>query len=224
MKICAIGDMHGLQNNINIEPCNLLLICGDVIPLKMQRNIPQSLSWLKKKFVPWCQKQPCENIILVAGNHDFAFENNTPKIKEIFRGSKVIYLENEVAEYMTEDGRILKIFGTPVCKVFGNWAFMKNQEACYDYYSRMPKDCDIVVSHDAPYGVSDICWGNGIHIGNETLRSVVLEKNPKLLVHGHLHSSNHEIEMLENTKVVNVSVVDESYTISYKPFYYDIQF
>lgn len=222
MKLCAISDMHGLQNEIIIEPCDLLCICGDIIPLKMQRNILQSLSWLKKKFVPWCEKQPCENIILIAGNHDFCFENNTLKIKEIFRGTKVIYLENESAEYETEDGRILKIFGTPICKIFYNWAFNKNQETCYNYYSRMPENCDIMVTHDAPFGVSDICYNNGVHIGNDALRSIVLEKKPKLLLHGHLHSSNHEIETLENTKIVNVSVVDESYTIAFKPFYYEI--
>lgn len=67
LKICAISDLHG--NLIDIQPCELLLICGDIIPLKMQRNIPQSLSWFKKEFIPWIESLPCKEVVFIAGNH-----------------------------------------------------------------------------------------------------------------------------------------------------------
>lgn len=69
MKICAISDLHGQINNVNIDPVDVLFICGDIIPLQIQRNIPQSFSWIKKSFIPWCQKQPVDQIYMVGGNH-----------------------------------------------------------------------------------------------------------------------------------------------------------
>ena len=98
---------------------------------------------------------------------------------------------------------------------------MYNQEYEKGQFDKINKNCDIVITHDAPYGTSDICfesiWNNKDHIGNLELTEVVEEKQPKLLLHGHLHSSNHECEMLGDTKVYNVSVVNEKYLINYKP-------
>lgn len=34
MKICATSDLHG--NLPNIEPCELVLICGDIVSLQAQ--------------------------------------------------------------------------------------------------------------------------------------------------------------------------------------------
>ena len=51
IKICAISDIHGQFDNLSIEPVDILFICGDIVPLRMQGNIPQSLSWFKKEFI-----------------------------------------------------------------------------------------------------------------------------------------------------------------------------
>lgn len=41
MRICVTSDLHGILPKIE-EPCTAVLICGDIMPLRMQRNIPQS--------------------------------------------------------------------------------------------------------------------------------------------------------------------------------------
>ena len=51
---------------------------------------------------------------------------------------------------------------------------------------------------------------------------VLIEKKPKVVFHGHLHSSSHLFEPLENSEVVNCSIVDEQYNVSYSPIYYDL--
>lgn len=39
MRICVLSDLHGNLID-NIEPCELVLICGDISPLKYQRSLP----------------------------------------------------------------------------------------------------------------------------------------------------------------------------------------
>ena len=41
------------------------------------------------------------------------------------------------------------------------------------------------------------------------------------LLHGHLHSANHDVEKLGDTKVYNVSMLDETYSLKYQPLYMD---
>ena len=71
MKFGALSDLHGILPEIK-EECDIYLICGDITPLKMQRNIPQSKKWLSHEFAQWVKDLPCEKVFMVGGNHDFA--------------------------------------------------------------------------------------------------------------------------------------------------------
>lgn len=68
MRVCAISDLHGFLPEI--EPCDLLLICGDIMPLNIQSNMPASEKWLDEVFIPWIDNQPIDQAILIAGNHE----------------------------------------------------------------------------------------------------------------------------------------------------------
>ena len=54
------------------------------------------------------------------------------------------------------------------------------------------------------------------------LTELIEEVKPKLLLHGHLHSTNHERENIGDTGVYNVSLIDEFYKMNYKPLYLEI--
>lgn len=228
LSICVMSDLHGVLPYI--ESCDILLICGDIVPLRMQRNKPQCEKWLKTSFADWIKSLPCERVIFIAGNHDHIFENVDYKwINSIITeptDSKAIYLENSHIDHLSNDGKVYRIYGTPACHIFGNWAFMYSDEKLQELYQNIPEDCDILISHDAPYGVSDICfesyWNKEKNIGNKPLREATLEKSPSYLFHGHLHSSNHELEYLGNTKVYNTSILGEDYSIKYCPLYLDV--
>ena len=58
LKICGISDMHGILD-FNIEKCDVLCICGDIVPLDIQNYHKPTFKWLKNVFIPWCQNQPC---------------------------------------------------------------------------------------------------------------------------------------------------------------------
>ena len=219
MKICAISDLHG--ELIDISPCNLLIICGDIVPLNVQSGMHKSIKWLRNKFKPWATNLPCDKVIFIAGNHDWVAEKEVKFMLDTFpKDEKVTYLFHEPHEY---EG--LKIFGTPYCKIFYNWAFMKDDSILEEKYKDIPKNLDILITHDAPYGVSDVLLQSGYtkeHIGNKPLREAILEKEPKYVLHGHLHSTSHEFELLGSSKVVNCSIKDEQYQLVYDPIYFEI--
>ena len=149
------------------------------------------------------------------------------RVRLMLKGQeKITYLDCETFEYKGKT-----IYGTPMCKPFGRWAFMPTYEEQDEKYARHLKaieHIDIVMSHDAPYGVSDIIlqkdcpWADGSHIGNQSLRKFLEASKPEYCWHGHLHTSNREKEMLGNTKVYNVSLLDEDYKMAFKPQYFDI--
>ena len=70
MKILAMSDLHGQFPNINnIKDIDCVFICGDIVPLDIQRKINKSDEWFKNIFIPWCQAIDCKQIYLIAGNH-----------------------------------------------------------------------------------------------------------------------------------------------------------
>lgn len=227
MKLCAISDIHGQFENLKIDPVDILFICGDIIPLKMQRNIPQSFKWFKNKFIQWCKSQPVDQIYMVAGNHDF-FLTKERNVKELLLGTNITILYNEGAEYLDNSGKVWTIWGSPLCHIFGNWAFMYSDEYEYDKFSLMPNNLDFLITHDAAYGRNDIIldtsvpWANGSHVGNPSLAKVLEDKHPKYHFTGHLHSSNHNLIDYNGTLTACVSLLDEHYKLNYQPLYLNL--
>lgn len=230
MKICAFSDTHG-KYNFKIEPCDIVVICGDILPITIQKNDDKSEEWIKKFFIPWCEELPCEKVIFIGGNHDFVLQNRPEKIHKIIEESdKVIFLQDEEYNYVKEtdgDYREVRIYGTPWCHQFYNWAFMTDDINLAKIYNKIPYKVDILLTHDCPYGTSDVLlqdvpWRNGEHIGCHPLGNAVDEKKPTLHFCGHLHSCLHEPQQRGDTTVTNVSMVDEHYDLVYNPYYTEI--
>lgn len=223
MKIAVTSDLHG--NLPTIEECDLLLICGDIIPLELQTNMFASQDWLEGSFLPWCADCPAKKVVFIAGNHDFFFERKKGMIAEMmlpWNQDDVYYLNNEE---IILDG--VKIFGTPYCKIFGRWAFMREPERLQQYYSEIPENLDILISHDAPkienFGVLlDNRWGPApIDAGNPWLAEAIKEKKPKYAFCGHIHSGDHNMHQVDDTILANVSYVDEDYRPTNNILYFE---
>lgn len=226
MRICGISDMHG-QLPSNLEKCDMLLICGDIVPLRCQASSKESKKWFVNTFFPWCNGLPCDKVVFIAGNHDmYLFHHGDDVVKLLEGQDKVVYLNESSCTF---NG--VTVYGTPWSKPFGNWWFMKPIEEMREMYTNNMDEirkADIVISHDAPYECSDVLlqktcpWANGDHIGNVAISEMVIEAKPRFLLHGHLHSTNHEAEDLGDTKVYNVSLIDEFYKMKYEPLYFEI--
>jgi len=232
-KILGLSDLHGQLPEIDTS-FDLLLLGGDLVDLYLQRYTDATKEWFEITFSDWINTLPFKDenskVIWIAGNHEVGFE----KLREAGRkqlaelvsertNGRAIYLEDELYDFHG-----ITIYGTPWCKIFGNWGFMKPYDSLKEVYSKIPEDIDILLTHDAPYGTSDLCFGwqkfnrTPVHIGNEPLRDVIIEKRPRFNLHGHLHSANHEEELLEHTSVYNLSLVDEEYQQVYLPLQLEI--
>lgn len=234
MRIGVTSDLHGILPEV--EPVDLLLICGDIMPLNIQCNMPKSEKWLKNTFFDWTMGIPAKHVVFIAGNHDFWFERKGGKEPEMYNmfhkpsDGKIVYLHNKAWEYdhETVEGAFVKykVFGTPYCKQFGNWAFMREPETLQAKYEAIPIDCDILLSHDAPKllelgMIHDGAWA-GENAGNPWLADEILRKQPKYNFCGHIHSGKHELQEFNNMKFANVSLVGEDYKVHHTPLYLDI--
>jgi Icc-related predicted phosphoesterase len=229
MKICALSDLHGTLLPVEdyFEPCELVCICGDIVPLNIQTNNKKTMKWLVNKFKPWCESLPCDKVIFIAGNHDFGFSNLDFMYTLFPKDKKVTYLFHENYIYTSKSGKEYSIFGTPYCKLFGNWAYMESDSVLDNLFKDIPENLDILLTHDQPYGwgdilLDDVIWNTGDHIGNKPLTKAVMQKQPKYMFTAHLHSTTHECVEIGTTKRYNVSIKNEKYDPVYNPLIINI--
>lgn len=229
MKVCAFSDGHGYLPEI--EPCDIVCIAGDIIPLDIQLNSRKSKRWFNTEFADWVNKLPCDKVFVVAGNHDFYLERHsvTITLEEDPTNGKCIYLNNESAIYMDSYGNNWNIYGTPLTHKFGNWAFMLDNESLEEKYKNIPHNVDILISHDTPsYKKLGLLppskWSTEpIEAGNKPLTKAIEEKKPKYVFCGHLHECYDKSAVLDNTTIINVSILNNKYQLAYKPTYITIE-
>ena len=245
IKIIAFSDPHG-KLPIITEPFDLMLIGGDVCPAYSHYDDFQR-GWLSTTFVNWVMNLPfadkSSKVVFIGGNHDFYLDHepnpNKGDYSSIYTdilkpcGGRLIYLEDDeyVFEKESSDGKIesLKIYGTPWCKIFGRWAFMREDKKLEQLYDFIPEGLDILLTHDAPriQGHGKIMFGpwTGEDAGNEVLAKAVKKKEPKLVLYGHIHSSSHTLTKMykKDTKLRCISILDEEYYPSYAPYVFEME-
>jgi len=233
LKVVAISDLHGYLPEI-VEPADIMLIAGDISPLQIQFDKPKMKVWLETEFAYWIKSLPVDKVYMIAGNHDAYFEGINPMKMAKFRiqcGFKLIYLENNWVIHR-HNSQLYRIFGTPYCHIFGSWPFMRSEEYMVDKFSQIPKNCDIIISHDPPYAIGQVDmilgerrWSNEIpsSVGNIPLSNRLVDVDFKLLVCGHIHTGDHR-PFKDNLsgQVVNVSIKNEKYNVEFEPFYIEI--
>ncbi len=215
MKIAIFSDCHGDLPNVD-SSCKTVMICGDICPTR-NHSVSYQDAWLHSMFLPWIKEHNFEKVILVPGNHDYIFEMKEPGyLMHLEQASNNVLeiLIDKLTTIHNESGEEISVYGTPYCKLFGNWAFMKDLDSLKEIYSKIPKNVDILLCHDAPdlNGQGVILQGPhaNINAGNPVLAEAILRIKPKRLFHGHIHSSPRENqygEILMN----NVSLKDERY-------------
>ena len=223
MKVCAISDLHGNLPDIDTQDAELLFICGDIFPLKIQSNKTACYYWFVNTFIHWCNSLKVNRIYFIGGNHDFFLENNDGINTMLMNYPNIRYILNENVIYTDKNGKDWKIFGSPDTHILYEWAFMYAPEIEFEDFNKMDKDCDIMLTHDAAYGQNDIC--NIItndHLGNKELTKVLENKHPKYHFTGHLHTSDHNLVNYNGSNTACVSLLNEAYDLVYDPLIINI--
>lgn len=152
MKICGISDIHG-DLNVNIPECDVLCICGDVINLNDQRDIPASKHWWETRFVKWVESMPCSKVIVIPGNHDFYLERMYNECWGWFKDHMSL-LSNKKLEFLIDESfyyEDIHFYGTPWIEPI---SFQKNKWAFERDFNENPIEipkCDVLLTHDNPY-------------------------------------------------------------------------
>ena len=212
MKITIISDTHNKHNELDqllTEESDVIIHCGDFTSMGYIEEVKKFLNWFSNL-------NQFTHKIFIAGNHDFSFEENFDEVKDLIP-SNVIYLENSE---VVIDG--VKFYGTPIQKVFYNWAFNKEYGDLQKYYKMIPDDVDVLITHTPPLGILDDVFNNPIPQGSPILDEEIFERiKPKINCFGHIHES-YGVKDIYNIKFVNASVLNMKYQITNKPIIVEI--
>lgn len=194
--IRAIADLHG--NLPEIQPCDILLIAGDVCPAT-DHSLSYQYRWLNKNFRRWLEEVPAEYVVGICGNHDFIGQVGYGR--ELLDSLPWIYLEDK---WTVVEG--IEIYGSPWTPPFRDWAFMTPEWQLKELYSDIPP-VDILLSHGPPYRILDKSNDNE-HCGSRELAKWWRKNKPNIqaLICGHIHEARGYQD-----KVWNVSMIDASY-------------
>lgn len=209
-RIICISDTHGLHDQVKVPNGDILICAGDVTDDPGQASL--------RMFLKWFNNHPHPIKILIAGNHDWAFEKWPKQARDMVSeyAPNVKYLEDESFE---SDG--IKFHGSPVSPRFYDWAFNRDRGPDIQrHWDMIPDDTQVLITHGPPMGILDeTTHGKGGHFGCSNLDSTIRErlKNLKLHVFGHFHGPGGKVEMRDGVMYVNASVVNEKYRVVNQP-------
>lgn len=218
MRIVCLSDTHlchvespmyvGGQELV-VPPGDILIHAGDMTWSGTISELSKALQWIKSFSHP--------HKIIIAGNHDRAFECS-PVVARNMAKDGVIYLQNSGVTVM---GYLF--WGSPYTPRFLDWSFnLSRGDQLRENWEHIPNGTDVLITHGPPYGVLDkvpIIGDSPVildkyvkteHVGCGELRKAVLDRvKPKLHVFGHIHYSR-GVYSTKDTKFVNAAVVDDT--------------
>ncbi len=195
MKIIVISDTHGLHWSLNIPVGDILVHAGDLT----NRGILEEV----REFNTFLGTLPHPHKIVIAGNHDFCFEENREACEEALTNS--IYLQDQE---ITIDG--VRFYGSPWQPWFYDWAFnLQRGPDIRAKWDLIPEGPDVLITHGPPFGIGDFT-AQGDQAGCQDLLEVVEKIKPKVHIFGHIHEG-YGITSSGATTFINASSCDQLY-------------
>jgi Icc-related predicted phosphoesterase len=189
-----MADTHGFHARLTVPTAELLIHAGDLTANGTRPQVEAALRWL--------QSLPHRHKVLVAGNHDFLFEQEPELAERLARDAGLHYLRDSE---VTLEG--LRIWGTPWQPRFFDWAFNLDRGApLAAKWSLIPAGVDVLITHGPPAGYGDLCLHGG-RVGCADLLEHLGRVKPRVNLFGHIHENRGEW-LYGPTRLINCTVAE----------------
>ncbi len=185
MKVIHISDTHCRHKGLTDLPKGDILVhSGDCTNIGNEAELLDFLYW-------FCDLEGYQYKLFIGGNHDHLLYRS--HIEGLPKNCH--YLCHSSVEI---EG--IKFYGLP----------MFPEDEISGYYTQsiasIPKDTDVLISHQPPYGILD--FADGVHYGDGRLLAQVLRRKPRFHLFGHIHSA-YGLEKGQYTTFVNSATWNE---------------
>lgn len=172
VRLVCLSDTHNVHAELDVPDGDVLLHAGDFTGRGTEREVAA--------FGEFLAELPHPEKVIVAGNHDFLFESDGARARELL--GDVTYLQDAGA---TVCG--LRVWGSPWQPWFHDWAFnLPRGAAIAEKWRLVPAALDVLVTHGPPAGILDQTY-RGPRVGCEALREALTRIRPRLHLFGHIH-------------------------------------
>jgi len=202
-----ISDTHGRHGSLVVPDGDLLIHAGDATGQGRASEV--------QAFDRWLGTLPHPHKVVIAGNHDFFFQD-VPSARQTMKNA--VYLEDEEVQIGG-----LRIYGSPWQPEFFDWAFnLPRGPELRTKWQAVPSGVDILVTHGPPFGILDTVE-RGERVGCEDLLDEIVNRiRPRLHVFGHIHESYGRVER-HGATFVNASSCNLDYRPTNPPVVLDLQ-
>lgn len=206
VRLVCVSDTHGQVPALPVPDGDVLVHAGDLTKQGSLAEISAAHAWLAS--LPHAHK------VVIAGNHDFGFEQEGGVARSLL--SAVTYLQDEGAEILG-----LRFWGSPWQPRFFDWAFNRDRgEPLRRIWDRIPADTDVLITHGPPRGHGDRT-ARGEDVGCADLLDALRRVRPQVHVFGHIHEG-HGITHEGPTTCVNASICSLGYEPTQAPLVVDV--
>ena len=214
IKIVFISDTHGkhklLEKRFTLPTGDIIVHAGDISGVGHDWQVNEFYNWFKGL-------DQYKHKILVAGNHDFLFENNPTLAKELLPDN-IHYLEDNGVELMG-----INFWGSPVTPPFFDWAFNRPETTLKKHWEAVPDNTDVLITHGPPHKILDKVARGGDNVGSPSLFDEIVGRiKPKVHVFGHIHETYGQKEY-DGIKFINASNLNLGYDVTNKPIVIEIE-
>lgn len=206
--IDLLSDTHNRHERCETQGGDILIHAGDFSGRGSYEEVIE--------FLDWFADQDYSHLVMIAGNHDFAFEKDPTRMAKECKDRRIhllndsgIILKDMVGTYN------IKVWGSPVQPWFHDWAFNRRRgDDIKKHWDLIPNDTEILITHGPPAGILDMTtYANGdpnIPVGCQDLADKLAKTQVKLHVFGHIHEARGVVYSGPRT-YVNAAFLDRMY-------------
>jgi Icc-related predicted phosphoesterase len=173
--LVVMADTHLYHAGLVVPDGDVLIHAGDLCRIGSLEELGAACEFI--------DSLPHRHKIIVAGNHDRAFEDQPAAARKLVE--KLTYLEDKSCVI---EG--VNFYGSPWTPEFNEWAFnLPRGEALAEKWALIPEQTDVLITHGPPFGIGDNSGFVPGREGCEALLQRVRQVRPKVHVFGHIHQN-----------------------------------